>query len=79
MYNLLNQYMDRINFVVQEELQELIDSMAGAKDSNGVPVALDPLKARAIYESGYTSVWHISKAKPLHIMKALQKVLVVKR
>jgi hypothetical protein len=32
---------------------------------------LDPKKARAIYESGYTSVWHISKAKPVLIMKAL--------
>ena len=40
---------------------------------------LDPKKARAIYESGYTSVWHISKAKPVLIMKALQKTLVVKR
>jgi hypothetical protein len=56
--------MDRINFVVQEELQELIDSMKEA-------AILDPKKARAIYESGYTSVWHISKAKPVLIMKAL--------
>ena len=72
MYNLLNQYMDRINFVVQEELQELIDSMAEM-------AILDAGKARAIYESGYTTVWHISKAKPAAIMKALQKTLVVKR
>lgn len=40
---------------------------------------LDPAKARAIYESGFTSVWHVSKAKPIAIMKALQKTLVVKR
>jgi hypothetical protein len=72
MYNLLNQYMDRINFVVQEELQELIDQMKEM-------AILDAAKARAIYESGYTSVWHISKAKPVAIMKALQKTLVVKR
>lgn len=71
-YNLLNQYMDRINFVVQEELQELIDSMKEA-------ALLDAAKARAIYESGFTSVWHISKSKPIAIMKALQKTLVVKR
>jgi len=28
MYNLLAQYMDRINFVVQEELEELLEVMA---------------------------------------------------
>jgi len=55
--------MDRINFVVQEELQELIESMNG--------IHIDAAKARAIYESGYTTVWHISKAKPIAIMKAL--------
>ena len=32
---------------------------------------LDAAKARAIYESGYTSVWHISKAKPVAIMKVV--------
>jgi hypothetical protein len=56
--------MDRINFVVQEELKELIDSMKEM-------TILDAAKARAIYESGYTTVWHISKAKPIAIMKAL--------
>jgi len=40
---------------------------------------LDAPKARAIYESGYQSVYMISKAKPVAIMKALQKTLVVKR
>jgi hypothetical protein len=40
---------------------------------------LDPVKARALFESGYISIWHISKAKPIAIMKALQKTLVVKR
>ena len=54
--------MDRINFVVQEELQELIESMNG--------IHIDAAKARAIYESGYTTVWHISKAKPIAIMRA---------
>lgn len=56
--------MDRINFVVQDELKELIDSMKEM-------TILDAAKARAIYESGYTTVWHISKAKPIAIMKAL--------
>ena len=60
-YNLLNQFMDRVNFVVQDELQELVESIPG----------LDAGKARAIYESGYISIWHISKAKPVNIMKAL--------
>jgi len=53
---------------VQDELLELI---AG--------IELDQHQARAIYESGYTSVWLVSKAKPINIMKALQKTLVVKR
>jgi len=32
---------------------------------------LDAPKARAIYESGYTSVYLVAKAKPVAIMKAL--------
>jgi hypothetical protein len=40
---------------------------------------LDPAKARAIYETGYTSVYLVSKAKPVAIMKALQRTMVVKR
>lgn len=60
MYNLLNQYMDRINFVVQEELEELLEL-----------AQLDAAKARAIYETGFTSIYHISKARPIDILKAL--------
>ena len=40
---------------------------------------LDVGKARAIYEAGFSNVYMISKAKPVAIMKALQKTLVVKR
>ena len=40
---------------------------------------IDAPKARAIYEAGFSSVYMISKAKPVAIMKALQKTLVVKR
>ena len=61
-YNLLNQYVDRISFVVQEELEELLLALGGL---------LDAPKARAIYESGYTSVYLVAKAKPVAIMKAL--------
>jgi hypothetical protein len=32
---------------------------------------LDAPRARAIYESGYTSVYLVAKAKPVAIMKAL--------
>ena len=71
MYNLLAQYMDRINFVVQEELEELVIELAD--------IGLDTRKARAIYEAGYSSVYHISKARPLDILKALQKTMVVQR
>ena len=71
MYNLLSQYMDRISFIIQEELEELIEELTD--------VEIDPPKARAIYEAGFTSVYHISKAKPIDIMKALQRTLVVKR
>ena len=71
MYNLLSQYMDRINFVIQEELEELIVELED--------VRIDAPKARAIYEAGFSTVYHISKAKPIDIMKALQRVLVVKR
>ena len=62
LYNLLSQYSDRINFVVQDELQDLIDQMDGI---------LDAPKARAIYEAGFQTVYMISKAKPVAIMKAL--------
>ena len=55
---------------MQDELQDLIDQMEGV---------LDAPKARAIYESGFQNVYMISKAKPVAIMKALQKMLVVKR
>jgi len=65
MYNLLNQYMDRINFVVQEELEPLLTL-----------AELDAPKARAIYEAGFTSVYHVSKARPMDILKALQKTLI---
>ena len=68
MYNLLNQYMDRINFVVHEELEDLLEL-----------AQLDVAKARAIYEAGFTSVYHISKARPMDIMKALQKTLITQR
>ena len=64
------QYTDRINFVVQEELEELISQMDGL---------LDAPKARAIYEAGFSTVYMVSKAKPLAIFKALQKKLVSKR
>ena len=57
--------MDRINFVVQEELEELVGELEG----------LDPRKARAIYEAGFSNVYLISKARPLDILKALQKTL----
>ena len=40
---------------------------------------LDAPKARAIYEAGYSTVYMISKTKPVNIMKALQKQLVTKR
>jgi len=53
---------------VQDELLELITD-----------IGLNQHQARAIYESGYTNVWLVSKAKPINIMKALQKTLVVKR
>ena len=59
-----------MNFVVQEELEELISQMDGI---------LDAPKARAIYEAGYSTVYMISKTKPVNIMKALQKQLVTKR
>ena len=67
---MLSQYSDRVNFVVQDELQELIEQMDGV---------LDAPKARSIYEAGYQSVYLISKAKPVAIMKALARTLVVKR
>jgi hypothetical protein len=68
MYNLLNQYMDRINFVVHEELEELLTL-----------AHVDPPQARAIFEAGFTSIYHVSKARPLDILKALQKTLVSQR
>ena len=40
---------------------------------------LDAPKARAIYEAGFSTVYMVSKAKPLAIFKALQKKLVSKR
>ena len=40
---------------------------------------LDPPKARAIYEAGYSTVYMVSKAKPGSILKALQKQLIQKR
>jgi hypothetical protein len=55
--------MDRINFIVQEELEELVLELTEIK--------LDAPKARAIYEAGFSTVYHISKAKPIDIMKAL--------
>ena len=63
--------MDRINFHIQEELEELIIELED--------VRIDAPKARAIYEAGFSTVYHISKAKPIEIMKALQRVLVVQR
>lgn len=73
MYNLLSQYMDRINFVIQEELEDLILELQES-DLN-----LDAPKARAIYEAGFSTVYHIAKAKPADIMKALQRTMVVQR
>jgi len=67
LYNLLAQNVDRISFVVQEELEELVSDLDG----------LDPKKARAIYEAGFSTTYHISKARPLDILKALQKTLLV--
>lgn len=69
LYNLLLQSVDRINFVIQEELEELVNEL----DS------LDPAKARAIYEAGYSSVYLISKARPLDILKAVQKSMSMHR
>ena len=63
LHNLLSQYMDRINFDIQEELEELVEEL---RDIN-----MDSRKARAIYEQGYSSVYAISKAKPINIMKCL--------
>jgi len=65
MYNLLNQYLDRINFIVMEELEELLQL-----------TGLDAVKARAIYEAGFTSIYHVSKARTMDIMKALQKTMI---
>ena len=67
---MLSQYSDRVSFVVQDELADLIEQMQGL---------LDAPKARAIYEAGFTTVYMISKAKPVAIMKALQKTLVIRR
>lgn len=36
---------------------------------------VDTRKARAMFEAGYTNVYAISKAKPVDIMKALQRTL----
>lgn len=60
MYNLLNQYLDRINFIVMEELEELLEL-----------AELDAVKARAIYEAGFTSIYHVSKARNVDIMRAI--------
>ena len=60
MYNLLNQYLDRINFIVMEELEELLEL-----------AELDAEKARAIYEAGFTSIYHVSKARNVDIMRAI--------
>jgi len=40
---------------------------------------LDAAKARAIYEAGYSTIYHVSKAKPVQIMKALQKTMATRR
>ena len=61
-YNLLNQMVDRISFVVQEELEELVSNLNGT---------LDAPRARALYDAGYASIYLLSKAKPVLIMKAL--------
>ena len=61
--------MDRINFAVQDELQELVEELKEVK--------MDTRKARAIYEQGYSTVYAISKAKAMAIMKCLQKTLVI--
>jgi hypothetical protein len=60
--------MDRVNFVVSEELEELLELDI-----------IDAPKARAIYEAGFRSVYHVSKARPKEIMQALQKTLVAQR
>jgi len=57
--------MDRVNFVIQDELEELVVELTD------VNLEMDAPKARAIYEAGFSSVYHISKAKPIDIMKAL--------
>ena len=66
----------KISFVVFEELEELIDEINNInniqKDSNRDQQKLiDAPKARAIYEAGYTSIYLVSKARPVDIMKAL--------
>jgi replicative superfamily II helicase len=48
-----------------EELEELLQL-----------ANLDAVKARAIYEAGFTSIYHVSKARSVDIMKALQKTLI---
>jgi hypothetical protein len=63
LHNLLAQNQDRINFVIQEELEELVTELE--------PIGLDTQRARAIFEAGFSSVYHISKARPLDILKAL--------
>ncbi|CDW80348.1 dna polymerase theta-like [Stylonychia lemnae] len=79
MWNILNQYMDRINFVIQEELEELLQVKQFFEKCIQIKNVIDVPKARAIYEAGFTSTYHISKARPADIMKALQKTLVIQR
>lgn len=71
LYNLLVQNVDRINFVIQEELEELVSELSD--------IGLDAARARAIYEGGFSCVYHISRARPLDILKALQRTLVIQR
>jgi replicative superfamily II helicase len=43
-----------------EELEELLEL-----------AELDAVKARAIYEAGFTSIYHVSKARNVDIMRAI--------
>ena len=55
--------MDRINFVVHEELEELLTL-----------ASLDIHKARAIYEAGFTSCCAIIHPKPIPKLEVTVKI-----
>ena len=65
LYNLLSQFVDRINFSIQDELEDLILELNETDD------IIEAKQARAIFEAGYDSTFAISKARAVDIMKAL--------